>query len=65
METAAYLFHDETGGQIGQFQLKAGDDAKALQWMDVDETLNLYANHKLFLMLAAKRLGAHWRPVKS
>lgn len=65
METVAYLFHDETGGQIGQFVLKAGDDAKALQWMDIDETLNLYASHKMFLMLAAKRMCAHWRKVES
>lgn len=64
METVAYLFHDDTGKQIGQFQLKAGDDAKALQWMDIDESLNLYASHKMFLMLAAKRIGAHWRKAK-
>lgn len=65
METVAFLFHDEDGNKIGQFNLKAGDDAKALQWMDIDETLNLYASHKKFLMLAAKRLGAHWRKVQS
>merc|ERR1719189_3146489 len=64
METVAYLFHDDTGKQIGQFQLKAGDDAKALQWMDIDESLNLYTSHKMFLMLAAKRIGAHWRKAK-
>lgn len=65
METVAYLFHDDTGHKIGQFTLKAGDDAKALQWMDIDENLNLYASHKMFLMLAAKRLNAHWRKIKS
>jgi len=65
METVAFLFHDEDGNKIGQFNLKAGDDAKALQWMDIDERLNLYASHKKFLMLAAKRLGAHWRKVQS
>ena len=59
-ETVAYLFHDNTGDQIGQFDLKAGDDAKALQWMDIDESLNLFANHKMFLMLAANHLEAHW-----
>ena len=46
------------------FQPKAGDDAKALQWMDIDESLNLYASHKMFLMLAAKQIGAHWRKAK-
>ena len=65
METVAFLFHDDSGSQIGTFQLKAGDDAKALQWMDIDEGMNLYASHKMFIMLAAKRLGAHWRKVKS
>ena len=52
------------GSHVGQFQFKAGDDARALKWMDIDESLNLYASHKIFLMLAAKRLGAHWRKVK-
>ena len=30
----------------------------------LDESLNLYASHKMFLMSAAKRLRAHWRKVK-
>jgi len=63
METVACLFHDGEGNQIGQFKLKAGDDAKALQWMDIDDDLNLYASHKMFLMLAAKHLRAHWRQI--
>jgi len=45
----------------GQFELKAGDDAKALQWIDISDELKLYANHKKFIMLAAKALDAHWR----
>ena len=32
--------------------------------LPLDESLNLYASHKMFLMLAAKRLRAHWRKVK-
>ena len=38
METVAYLFHDDIGSQIRQFQLKAGDEAKALQWMDIGKS---------------------------
>ena len=64
METVAYLIHDDNRSHIGQFHFQAGDDAKALKWMDIDESLNLYASHKIFLMLAAKRLGAHWRKIK-
>ena len=53
------LFHDDEGHQVGQFEFKAGDDAKALKWMDIDDELSLYASHKNFLMLAANRLGGH------
>ncbi len=35
METVAFLFHDATGEEVGKFDLKAGDDAKALKWMEV------------------------------
>ena len=64
METVAYLIHDDNRSHIGQFQFQAGDDAKALKWMDIDESLNLYPSHKIFLMLAAKQFGAYWRKMK-
>lgn len=64
METVAFLFHDDTGKQVGQFDLKAGDDAKALQWTDVTNDVQLYASHSHFLRLAAQKLDAHWRKVK-
>ncbi len=60
METTAFLFHDETGDEIGQFNLKAGDDAQALQWMDVDATVDLYASHKDIVKKATEELDAHW-----
>lgn len=56
METVAFHFHDESGEIIGQFHLKAGDDAKALQWIDIKEDLQLYASHKTFINLAVERL---------
>ena len=34
METTAFLFHDDTGEDVGKLPLQAGDDAKALKVMD-------------------------------
>ena len=39
-------------------------EANIFVLLSLDESLNLYASHKMFLMLAAKRLRAHWRKVK-
>ena len=60
METVAFLFHDETGDTIGKFDLKAGDDAKALKWADISQDLELYASHSDFVREAIQELGAHW-----
>jgi len=60
METVAFNFHDSTGEEIGRFPLKAGDDAAAIQWMEVNSSLNLYASHKHFIELVVRNLGAHW-----
>ncbi|TRY68746.1 hypothetical protein TCAL_02495 [Tigriopus californicus] len=60
METVAFLFHDDTGSEVGQFELKAGDDAQALQWMDISSDLNLYASHINFIQKAAELQDAHW-----
>ena len=60
METVAFHFHDETGDKIGKFDLKAGDDAKDLKWMQLSDELQLYASHKLFLNKVASLLDAHW-----
>ncbi|XP_032517622.2 ADP-ribose pyrophosphatase, mitochondrial [Danaus plexippus] len=46
METTAYNYHDETGTTVGALNLKAGDDAVGVQWVDITPTLNLYASHK-------------------
>ena len=60
METVAFLFHDETGETIGQFDLKAGDDAKALKWTDISSDIELYASHAQFIEKAVQELNAHW-----
>ncbi len=60
METVAFLFHDEKGQKVGGFELKAGDDAKALKWTDINADLNLYASHSKFIKTAAEELGAFW-----
>ncbi|THD21438.1 Nudix (Nucleoside diphosphate linked moiety X)-type motif 9 [Fasciola hepatica] len=60
METVAVNFHDETGQKIAKFNLKAGDDARNVRWMDVDSELNLYANHREFIKLVAVKRNAKW-----
>lgn len=60
METVAFLFHDDTGESVGKLKLKAGDDAKALKWIDISEEIELYASHKEFIETAVRKLGAHW-----
>ena len=60
METVAFLFHDESGVTIGKFDLKAGDDAKALKWTDISQEVELYASHAHFVEKAVQELDAHW-----
>jgi len=60
METVAFLFHDDSGSTIGKFDLKAGDDAKALKWTDISQEVELYASHSLFVERAVQLLDAHW-----
>ncbi|KAG5890719.1 hypothetical protein JTB14_026025 [Gonioctena quinquepunctata] len=60
METVAVNFHDEQGHQVGKFDLRAGDDAQNVQWMDIDKNLNLYANHSDFVKAVVQKLNAHW-----
>lgn len=60
METVAMNFHDDDGKHVGKFNLKAGDDAANVQWMDVSNSLDLYASHLQLLKSVAERLGAYW-----
>merc|ERR1712113_1229268 len=60
VETTAYNFHDETGENVAKFNLKAGDDAKKVKWMTVNDKLELLASHKDFMKEVAKLHDAHW-----
>jgi len=60
METTAFLFHDDTGEDVGKLPLQAGDDAKALKWIDISSDIQLYASHQDFIEKAVMKLGAHW-----
>ncbi|XP_044753229.1 ADP-ribose pyrophosphatase, mitochondrial [Coccinella septempunctata] len=60
IETVAMNFHDETGETVGKFDLKAGDDAKNVLWLDIDKNLELYASHLSFIEAVAKLHNAHW-----
>ncbi|KAM8845756.1 ADP-ribose pyrophosphatase, mitochondrial isoform 1-T2 [Spinachia spinachia] len=60
METVAVNLHDESGNSVSELSLQAGDDAGQVQWVDVDSSFPLYANHAHFLELVAKERRAHW-----
>jgi len=60
METVAFNFHDDTGKKVGQFPLKAGDDAANICWMKLQDNMKLYASHKEMLKLVVDKLEAHW-----
>lgn len=60
IETMALNFHDEDGSTVGEINLKAGDDAGNVRWMDVDRKLVLYANHGDFIKQTAHKRNAHW-----
>ena len=53
-------FHDDKGLAFAKIKLKAGDDAKAVQWTVADSGLNLYASHSLFIANTCKLHGAHF-----
>ena len=60
METVAVNYHDELGEVFGRFQLKAGDDAGDVKWMEVRKDLELYASHKDILERTARFHFAFW-----
>lgn len=60
METVAVNFHDDDGAHVGKFNLRAGDDAAKVRWLDIDASLDLYASHSDLLKAVVERLAAHW-----
>jgi ADP-ribose pyrophosphatase len=61
METIAYNFHDNTGEIFNSIQLKAGDDAKCVKWMDIEgSSMKLYASHLSFIEKVVKIHDAYW-----
>ncbi|KAL3987309.1 transcription factor 7-like 1 [Sarotherodon galilaeus] len=60
METVAVNFHDDLGNSVSELPLEAGDDAGQVQWVDLDSSFPLYANHSHFLEIVAKERKAHW-----
>ncbi len=59
METVAYNFHDQTK-LFSQIKLQAGDDAKRVQWLDINSELVLYASHLSFIKHVARLHNANW-----
>lgn len=60
METVAMNFHEENGKFLERINLKAGDDAMNVRWMDIGKELNLYASHNNLLQKVSELHKAHW-----
>lgn len=60
MESTAFNFHDDEGTVVGKLRLHAGDDARNVRWIDIDNSLKLYASHSKIIEKVAQRLGAHF-----
>lgn len=60
IETTAYNFHDDSGDTLKDIQFQAGDDAGHVKWLDINQNVQLYANHRDIVMEVASRLDAHW-----
>jgi ADP-ribose pyrophosphatase len=60
IETEAVNYHDETGEIMDHLSLKAGDDAEEVKWVDIIDTLKLYASHSQLIQLVAEKREAHW-----
>lgn len=54
------VFVPTSGNSVSELPLQAGDDAGQVQWVDIDSSFPLYANHSHFLELVAKERKAHW-----
>lgn len=60
IETTAYNFHDDSGDILKGIHFEAGDDAGNVKWLDVDQSIELYANHRDIVNEVIKLLNAHW-----
>lgn len=60
IETTAYNFHDESGTILNHTKFHAGDDAGNVKWLELDQNINLYANHRAIVGKVATLLNAHW-----
>ena len=60
METVAKNFHDETGDAFNRVNLRAGDDAASVSWIDVGHEMKLYASHCDFLSRVATLRKAYY-----
>lgn len=59
METVAVSFHDEDGNFLSKLKFEAGDDAVGIHWIDVDESVKLYASHSKLIKATATLRNAH------
>lgn len=60
IETEAVNYHDETSEIMDHLPLEAGNDAKKVKWVDINDKFELYASHSQFIQLVSEKQGAHW-----
>ena len=46
--------------KVGEFPLRAGDDAAAICWMELNSGIRLYASHSSFVKTVVQKMNAHW-----
>lgn len=60
IETVAFNFHDGDGALLSSLKFEAGDDAKNVRWLDIDQSIVLYASHRQMVGSVASLHAAHW-----
>ncbi|XP_011307031.1 ADP-ribose pyrophosphatase, mitochondrial [Fopius arisanus] len=59
IETTAVNFHDNEGSAFSKMPLTAGGDSYNVKWVDIDESLDIDAEHKKLLQFVVRLRNAH------
>ncbi|CAD5115997.1 unnamed protein product [Dimorphilus gyrociliatus] len=55
VETTVFNFHETDSKTVSKYNLRAGDDAINVKWMNIDECQQLYASHLDFVRMVAEK----------
>lgn len=60
IETVVVSFHDNAGRVLHNFKLHAGDDARAVKWVELRRDMDIYPSFLYLLEQVAILRGAAW-----